>query len=153
MSGPNLRWFERPGDSELPFTRSGTLGHLLRVGVPATAVIKSLDNGCVESQMVSGIAVAEDRQPNPTQPNPNPRPQAGVPLTIEKVSAMEIAIAIDDPAEASMTPSKRVTIDPIKRHTAGFPKDHARRLRRRCIQTEPQRLVGRGSKLPRWLSG
>lgn len=38
----------------------------------------------------------------------------------------------------------------IKRHTAGFPKDHARRLRRRCIQTEPQRSDGCGSKLPRW---
>ena len=54
--------------------------YLLRVGVPASAVMRSLNNCCAESQCVSGIAAAEHRQANPES-------QAGVLMTVKKLLA------------------------------------------------------------------
>lgn len=66
--------------------------YLLRVGVPASAVIRSLNNCCAESQSVSGIAAAEHRQANPES-------QAGVLMTVKKL----LATKCDSATEASVS--------------------------------------------------
>lgn len=74
--------------------------YLLRVGIPATAVIKSLDNGCAESQSVASITAAEHRQANPGS-------RAGALFTIEKVSGTKAGTDLGGEVEKP-TPSKSV---------------------------------------------